>query len=170
MPKEHAMPGVLTFSDYIGGPDEVIAAQSFPSDQKSYQYAFGTDITGWTFTADYQTIVVDTVSFNRYTGEPNFTNSNVIGSFPKVELTGNSAPQVINATTGTVSLRIPAEMYTGPILPDARANVPVTVVAFTWENDETFPTIQTHRWAFVQAWEPDVVIGNPTDDPAYTPI
>jgi len=164
------MAGVLSFSDYIGGPDEVIAAQAFPSDQKTYQYGFGGNVTGWTFTADYQTIVVDTVSFNRYTGEPNFTNSNVIGSFPKVELTGNNAPQVGNVTVGTVSLRVPANMYTGPILPDARANVPVTVVAFTWQNSDTFPTIQSHRWAFVQAWEPDVVIGDPTGNVNYTPV
>jgi len=164
------MAGVLSFSDYIGGPDEVIAAQAFPSDQKQYQYGFGANVAGWTFTADYQTIVVDAVSFNRYTGEPNFTNSNVIGSFPKVELTGNNAPQVGNVTAGTVSLRVPAGMYDGPILPDARANVPVTVVAFTWENADTFPTIQTHRWAFVQAWEPDVPIGDPTGNINYTPV
>jgi hypothetical protein len=162
--------GVLSFSDYIGGPDEVVAAQAFPSDQKSYQYNFGTNITGWTFTADYQTIVVDRITFNRYTGEPNFTNSNVIGSFDKVELTGNSAPQVGNAAAGTMSLRVPAGMYDGPILPDARANVPVTVVALTWQDAETFPNIQSHRWAFVQAWEPDVAIGDPTDDPDYNPI
>lgn len=164
------MPGVLTFSDYIGGPDEVIAAQAFPSDQKSYQYGFGQSISSWTFTADYQTIVVDQVTFNRYTGEPNFTNSNVIGSFPKVELTGNNAPQVGNAAAGTVTLRVPAGMYQGPILPDARSNVPVVVVAFTWQNAETFATIQTHRWAFVQAWEPDVVIGDPTTANAYIPL
>jgi hypothetical protein len=162
--------GVLSFSDYIGGPDEVIAAQSFPSDQKSYLYNFGANVAGWTFTADYQTVVVNTVSFNRYTGEPNFTNSNVIGSFAKVELTGNNAPQVANAAAGTVSLRVPAGMYDGPILPDARSNVPVTVVAFTWENDDTYPTIQTHRWAFVQAWEPDVTIGDPTGNINYTPV
>lgn len=164
------MPGVLSFSDYVGGPDEVVAAQSFPSDQKSYLYDFGNSISSWTFTADYQAIVVDTVTFNRYTGEPNFTNSHVIGSFPKVELTGNNAPQVANAAAGTVTLRVPAGMYTGPILPDARANVPVVVVAFTWQNAETFPTIQTHRWAFVQAWEPDVDIGDPTTANTYIPL
>jgi hypothetical protein len=164
------MAGVLTFSDYIGGPDEIVAAQAFPSDQKSYLYNFGTDVTGWTFSADQQTLVIDTVAFNRYTGEPNFSNSTVIGSFPKVELTGNSAPQVANATAGTVTLRVPAGMYTGPIIPDARENVPVVIVALTWQNADTFATIQTHRWAFVQAWEPDVAIGDPTTDPDYTAL
>lgn len=164
------MAGVLTFSDYIGGPDEIVAAQAFPSDQKSYLYNFGTDVTGWTFSADQQTLVIDTVAFNRYTGEPNFSNSTVIGSFPKVELTGNSAPQVGNAAAGTVTLRVPAGMYDGPIIPDARENVPVVIVALTWQNAETFATIQTHRWAFVQAWEPDVAIGDPTTDPDYTAL
>lgn len=162
--------GVLSFSDYVGGPDEVVASQVFPSDQKTYQYNFDTNITGWTFTADYQTIVVDQVSFNRYTGQPNFANSQVIGSFPKAELTGNNAPQVVSASSGTVDLRIPAGIYTGPILPDARANVPVTVVAFTWTNAEAFPSTSTHRWALVECWEPDVEIGDPTSDPDYTPL
>lgn len=162
--------GVLSFSDYIGGPDDIIAAQAFPSDQKQYLYNFGTNITGWTFTADYQTLVVDEIAFNRYTGQPNFSNSKVIGSFAKVELTGNDAPTVQSATTGTINLRVPAGMYTGPIVPDARKNVPVVIVAFTWTNADTFPTTQTHRWAFVQAWEPDAPVGNPTTDPYYVPL
>ena len=162
--------GVLSFSDYIGGPDEVVAAQAFPSDQKSYQYNFGTNITGWSFSADYQTIVVDEISFNRYTGQPNFANSNVVGTFSKVELTGNNAPQVGNVSAGTMTLRVPAGMYAGNITPDARANVPITVVALTWNNGETFPTIQSHRWAFVQCWEPDVPAGDPTASAGYTPL
>jgi hypothetical protein len=164
------MAGVLSFSDYIGGPDEIIAAQSFPSDQKTYQYNFGTNVTGWTFTSDYQTLIIDTIAFNRYTGQPNFANSSVIGSFPKVELTGNNAPQVGNAASGIVNLRVPAGMYDGPIIPDARENVPVVIVCLTWQNAETFSTIQSHRWAFVQAWEPDVAIGDPTTDPDYHPL
>jgi len=169
-PKGEYMAGVLTFSDYIGGPDEIIAAQAFPSDQKTYLYNFATDVTGWTFTADYQTLVVDSVSFNRYTGEPNFANSTVIGTFPKVELTGDNAPVVVSASAGTVNLRVPAGMYEGPIIPDARENTPVVIVCLTWENAETFATIQSHRWAFVQAWEPDVTPGDPTTDADYTPL
>lgn len=162
--------GILSFSDYIGGPDEITAEQIFPSDQKSYRYDFGTDITGWTFSADYQTLVVDVVSFNRYTGKPNFSNSKVIGSFDKVDLTGNNAPVVANASDGTLDLRIPAGMYNGPIVPDARVNVPITVVALTWTTDDTYPFVQTHRWAFVQAWEPGVDVGSPTQDAGYTAL
>jgi len=164
------MAGVLSFSDYIGGPDEVIAAQSFPSDQKSYLYNFGINVTGWTFTADYQTIVVDGVAFNRFTGQPNFSNSRVIGFFPKQELENADAPEVLDAATGSVRLKVPAGMYTGPILPDARASVPVVVVSLTWTDSESYPNTMSHRWAFVQAWEPDVEIGAPTDDPAFTAI
>ena len=162
--------GVLSFSDYIGGPDDIIAAQAFPSDQKQYLYNFQTSIVGWTFSADYQTLVVDEIAFNRYTGQPNFSNSKVIGSFAKVELTGNDAPTVQSAATGTINLRVPAGMYTGPIVPDARINIPVVVVAFTWTNADTFPTTQSHRWAFVQAWEPDAAVGNPVGSAGYTAL
>ena len=164
------MAGVLSFSDYIGGPDQVVAAQSFPSDSKVYLYNFGVNISGWTFSADYQTLVVDTITFNRYTGEPNFANSSVIGSFAKQELTGANAPEVVSAAAGTVNLLIPSNMYTGPMIPDARLNVPIVIVAFTWTNDDSFPITQTHRWAFVQAWEPDVTIGDPTAAGGYTPL
>jgi hypothetical protein len=161
------MAGVLSFSEYIGGPDEVVAAQAFPSDQKSYLYNFGIDITGWTVRADYQTIVVDAVSFNRYTGQPNFSNSRVIGFFPREELTNDDAPEIVNAATGLVKLKVPAGMYTGPIRPDARNSVPVVVVALTWTDAETYANTQTHRWAFVQAWEPEVTVGDPSSDSEF---
>ena len=65
------MPGVLNFNQYIGGPDQIKVEQVFPSTQKTLIYNFGIDITGWTFAADYQTLVVDSVAFNRNTGQPN---------------------------------------------------------------------------------------------------
>ena len=71
------MAGILSFDQYIGGADQVKVRQIFPSDQKTYIYNFKQDITGWTFAADYQTIVVDQVTFNRNTGQPNFANSQV---------------------------------------------------------------------------------------------
>ena len=66
------MAGVLNFQQYIGGPDQVKVEQIFPSTQKTLLYNFGQDITGWTFAVDHQTIVVDTVTFNRNSGQPNF--------------------------------------------------------------------------------------------------
>ena len=44
--------GVLSFADYVGGADQLIIEQAFPSTQRSVVYNFGTDITGWTFSAD----------------------------------------------------------------------------------------------------------------------
>lgn len=164
------MAGVLTFDQYIGGADQLIIEQAFPSTQRSVVYNFDRDITGWTFAADYQTIVVDSIAFNRYTGAPNFANSTVIGSFAKVDITGPLAPEVINAAVGTVKVTFPAEMYSGPIIPDARKNVPIVVFGFTW-NIATTPTQTfTHRWAFIQCYEPDVALGDPTTDPGYNPL
>jgi hypothetical protein len=59
-------------------------------------------------------------------------------------------------------------MYTGPLVPDARKNVPITVVGVTWTTDDTPTQTNTHRWAIVQSWEPDVVVGDPTTDAGYT--
>jgi hypothetical protein len=164
------MPGILNFQQYVGGPDSVQVEQVFPSNQRTLLYNFNTDITGWTFAVDHQTIVVDTVKFNRNTGQPNFGDSSVVGSFAKVEITGDFAPEVVSASAGTVKIHFPANMYAGPIIPDARKNVPITVVAITWTDDSTPAQVNTHRWALVQCWEPDVVVGDPTLAVGYTAL
>lgn len=164
------MAGILNFQQYIGGPDQVKVEQIFPSNQKTLQYNYDRDITGWTISADYQTIVVDVIAFNRSTGQPNFNNSTVIGSFAKVDLTGGDAPSVITAGTGLVHVYFPANMYTGPIIPDARVNVPITVFSVTWQDDSTPAQINSHRWALIQSWEPDVVVGDPVSDAGYTAL
>jgi hypothetical protein len=164
------MAGILDFNQYIGGPDQIKAEQVFPSDQKTLIYTFSTPVTGWTFSADYQTIVVDTVTFNRYTGAPNFNGSTVTGTFAKVDIAGANAPAIIDGPGGVVKVILPASMYTGPIIPDARKNVPITVFALTWADTSTPAQINTHRWALIQCWEPDVVAGDPTLDAGYTVI
>lgn len=163
------MSGVLSFAQYVGGPDDVICEQVFPSNQRTLIYNFNTDITGWTFEADYQTIVVDQVSFSR-SGQPNFSNSTVLGTFPKQEITGAFVPEIVTASEGTVKVHFPAGMYDGPIIPDARKNVPIVVFSLTWTDANTPPQTVSHRHALVQCWEPDVVAGDPALENDYTPI
>jgi hypothetical protein len=164
------MAGVLNFDQYIGGADQIKVEQVFPKNQKTLIYDFNQDVNGWSFELDQQTLVVDEVTFNRNTGQPNFSNSTVIGFFPKAEIQGNVT--ITNATQGLVNVTFPANMYTGPILPDARKNVPITIVALTWTDDQTPAQINTHRWALVQSWEPDVTPADPTlsTNPLYTAI
>ena len=162
------MAGILTFAQFVGGADQIVLKQDFPSSRKSLIYNFAQDVTGWTFTADYQVIVVDTITFNAYTGEPNFTNSKVIGSFAKVEVAGSDVPSVTNTSSGLVKYNLPANMYAGGLIPDARKNVPIAVVSNTWQTDDTPAQISSHRWAIIQNWEPDVTIADPTLDAGYT--
>jgi len=170
------MAGILNFQQYVGGPDQVQVEQIFPSNQKTLIYAFKDaageplDLTGWSFSADYQTIVVDTIKFNRNTGQPNFGESSVIGSFTKVDISGDLAPTIIGASAGTVKVNFPAAMYTGPIIPDARQNVPITVFSLTWSDSSTPAQINSHRWALIQCWEPDVAVGDPTQAQGYTAL
>jgi hypothetical protein len=165
------MAGVLSFSDYLGGPDSIAIEQIFPSTQRTLQYNFGLNITGWTFHVDYQTIVVDTMTFDRNTGEPNFANSAVIGCFSTGTVTTSSNVVVVNASSGTVNITLPSRMYTGPILPDARKDVPITIVGVTWTDAAvTNKQINTHRWAFIQCYEPGVKPGDPVLDAGYTAI
>jgi len=164
------MAGVLNFSNYIGGADNIQIEQIFPSTQRTMVYNFGQDITGWQFNLDAQTIVVDTMAFDRNSGEPNFANSTVIGVFPKVQISTATNVSVTNASSGTVAITFPGGLYDGPVYPDARKNVPITVVGVTWSTGALVPQVNTHRWAFIQCWEPGVTAGSPTTMTNYVSI
>ena len=164
------MSGVLSFADYLGGPDNIQVEQIFPSTKRTYAYNFNTDITGWTFALDAQTLVVNPVTYDR-NGVPNFSTSLVIGSFALQNLAVDSTTiTIVNAVAGTVNLTIPGGLYSGPIIPDARKNVPITIVGVSWTTAGTPTQVNSHRWAFIQCYEPDVTIGNPILDAGFTAL
>lgn len=162
---------LLDFSQYLGGPDDVEVIEMFPRQQKKFQYNFGSNVAAYTFSADKQTIVLDQVSYDRDSGNINFTETNVIGYFDN---TGNiSAATYIDktqASTGVVTFTIPEQRYTGTILPNARENVVMTVVGFEWQDAATPPRKELHRWAIVERWEPGVTIGDPTLDSNFVKL
>jgi hypothetical protein len=162
--------GVLNFSQYLGGPDNIQCEQVFPSTQQTLQYNFGVSINGWVFDVEAQTIVVDTVTFDRNTGQPNFANSQVIGYFPKEVIDSSIYVNNINITGGLVNITIPANLYSGEILPDARKNVPITVVSVQWTDAGDPAQISSHRWAFIQSYEPGVTPGDPTLSAGYVSL
>jgi hypothetical protein len=161
---------VLDFKSYVGGQDNVVVEEMTPSVQKTFNYDFGTDVSTYTFAADFQTIVVDTLAYDRVTGEPNFTDSNVLGSFANAEISSGNIDDS-SAAAGNIRFTLPANRYTGQMLPDARANVPITIVSFRWTNTGVSPnTTENHRYAILERYEPDVTIGNPTLDAGFTAI
>jgi len=164
------MSGVLSFSDFLGGPDNIQAEAIFPSSKRTYAYNFNQNITGWTWGLDAQTLIVNPVTYDR-NGVPNFSSSLVIGYFAKQELAVDSTTiNVINAAAGTVNITIPANLYTGAIIPDARKNVPITIVGVTWTTNTSPTQVNSHRWAFIQSWEPDVDVGNPILSAGFTAL
>lgn len=161
---------LLSFSQYIGGANNVVIAENFPSTQKTYQYDFPANIANYSFAVESQTIVVDALSYNANDGQPNFTNSVVTGIFANVTIDSSNVVPVSNAD-GTVNITIPADLYTGPIEPDARANVPINVVSVTWTDATLTPsTTESHRYALIQRYEPGVTVGNPRLSPNFLPI
>ena len=164
------MSGVLSFADYLGGPDNIQVEQIFPSTKRTYAYNFNTNITGWTFALDAQTLVVNPVTYDR-NGVPNFSTSLVIGSFPLQTLAVDTTTiNIVNAALGTVNITIPANLYTGAIIPDARKNVPITIVGVSWTTAGTPTQTNSHRWAFIQCYEPAVTIGNPILSAGFTAL
>ena len=126
---------ILSFSQYIGGADNVKVEERFPDDQKTYQYNFSNaDVSGYTFSADYQNILLDTVTYDRTTGEPNFTDTTVKGYFGSAaNISAGTYISNTSANIGLVDFTIPSGLYTGNVVPDARANVVATVVSFQWK-------------------------------------
>ena len=162
---------LLDFSQYLGGPDDVEVIEMFPRQQKKFQYNFGANVSTYTFSADKQTLVLDTVSYDRDTGNINFTDTNVIGYFDN---TANiSAATYIDrsqANTGIITFTIPENRYTGTIMPNARENVVLSVIGFEWQDATVPPRKELHRWAIVERWEPGVTIGDPTLDSSFVKL
>ena len=163
------MSRLLDFKQYLGGADNVITYETFPGDQKTFLYDFEDNTQDYTFQMEAQTIVVDTLSYDRTTGEPNFTDSTVVGVFPSVAISSSGNVQYSSNVEGQVNLTIPAGLYSGPIEPDARANVPIQVVSITWNNGETPARISTHRHARIMRYEPGVTVGNPRLSNVFIP-
>jgi hypothetical protein len=153
----------LTVSQYLGGSDNVKFIEKFPSEQKTFNYDFGANIANYSFELDAQTIVVDTLSYDRTTGDPNFTDSKVLGSFANVDIGAANVSNRSNAA-GTVNITIPSHIYpqTANITPDARTNIPITIFSVAWTDSGTSPTqTQAHRWAVIERYKPgDNQLGN----------
>lgn len=169
------MASIIRFEEYIGGNPIYFLKQS-PKEQKTFTLTFtdsdgdAIDVSGYTWELDYQALVVDTIAFDRLTGDPNFANSKIIGTFAKGEVDEATYVKTANAADGIVNITIPASSYTGPVLPDARKNVPILLVGITWTTDDTPPQIHNQRLAFIMAYTVDVSAGDPTLDAGYTAI
>jgi hypothetical protein len=162
---------LLDFSQYLGGPDDVEVIEMFPRQQKKFQYNFGANVSTYTFSADKQTLVLDTVSYDRDTGNINFTDTNVIGYFDNTaNISAATYIDKTQANTGIVTFTIPENRYTGTILPNARENVVLSVIGFEWQDATTPPRKELHRWAIVERWEPGVTIGDPTLDSSFVKL
>ena len=166
---------LLTFSQYLGGADNVKVIEMFPSTSKTFKYAFGTDVQNWNFTSSYQSLLLDKVTYDRNTGEPNFTDTNILGYWPeRTDLGGQSDITVDNVTDGTVYFNIAPDRYTGQLFPNARENVVMTVVGFTWDMGSLEPgvdgTTESHRWGIIERYLPgDHIPGDPALDQLFIP-
>jgi hypothetical protein len=148
---------LLTFSQFLGGADNVKVEDRFPDDQQTYTYNFGFDVSGYTFSADYQNILLSTVTYDRTTGDPNFTDTTVTGYFgPAANITAGTYIDTTSAASGSVGFTQPSGMYTGNVIPDARADVVATVVSFQWETNDTPVQKDRHRWVLLNRFDPAV--------------
>ena len=162
---------LLDFKSYVGGADNVVVEEQFPSTSKNYTYDFATDVSTYTFAATYQTLVADVVAYDRNTGLPSFTDTKIIGFFGTSQ-TIPASNITNNGVAGTVNFQIPPDLYTGPIIPSARTNVPMTIVTFTWTNPNgALPDIvESHRWCLMQRWDSTVSPADPVLDINYIPL
>tara|TARA_R100001510_G_C7656880_1_gene217522 strand:- start:2864 stop:3634 length:771 start_codon:yes stop_codon:yes gene_type:complete len=164
---------LLDFKSYVGGADNVVVEEVFPTTSKTFKYDYGTDVSSYTFAATHQTLVVDAVAYDRNTGLPNFTDSKIIGYFGSGSGTAIASSNITNnGAAGTVDFTIPAGLYTGPIIPSARTNVPLTIVTFTWTdpNGALPDIVESHRWCLMQRWASTVSPADPTLDSNFVQL
>jgi len=157
---------LLSFKQYLGGANNVLSLEMFPGDQKTFSYNFNNaNVTGYNFTADYQSILLNTVAYNNITGEPNLTETTVSGYFTNTaNISAGTYIDTSSAASGVVAFTIPQNRYTGNVLPNARANVVCTVVSFQWQTDDSPAQYDRHRFAIFERFDPEV--GKVPGDPA----
>ena len=166
------MAKLLSVKEYLGGADNVISLEMFPSDRKLVNYNFNNNVAGYTFSADYQSILLDEVKYDRITGEVNLADTNVKGFFNNYANVPSDHIDISAATAGVIDFAIPAGRVGVDLLPNARVNVVMTVVSFQW-SESAIPTsgnVTRHRWAIIERWEPGVSPGNPELDASYVSL
>ena len=97
---------LLSFSKYLGGADNVQVLEVFKDSASTFTYNYGTDITNYNFELSAQTLVVDSLTYDRTTGDPSFSTSTITGSFANVEISASNINRLSNAS-GTVNVTIP---------------------------------------------------------------
>ena len=148
---------LLDFKSYLGGADNVLVEEMFPRDQKTFNYNFANaDVSSYTFSADYQSLLLSTVTYDRTTGLPNFAETTVSGYFTNTANITGTYINVTDAANGNVKFTIPENRYTGNMIPSARTNVVATVVSFEWATAETPPQKQRHRYCVLERFDPEV--------------
>jgi len=162
---------LLDISQYLGGASNVKVINLFPRSQKAFTYDFDGDVSNYIFTADQQSLVLDSIAYDRASGLPNFADTNVTG-YMNTSTSIDPATYINEdaAVSGQVTFTIPEQRYTGPLLPNARKNPVMTVVSFEWVTDDTPPQKDSHRWAVIETWEPGVTVGDPAVSNAYIQI
>lgn len=162
----------LDFKSYLGGASNVLFLEAFPRTQKTYTYNYDADVSGYTFTADYQSVLLSNVTYNNITGEPNLTSTEVTGYFTNTANVSASLIDTASAATGIVNFTIPENRYTGNILPSTRANVVCTIVSFQWDTDDTPVQKDSHRYCILERFDPQVgkVPGDPADEVTFVAL
>jgi len=157
----------LTFNDWIVGPNTTPIRKYYPGSRTSTLINFGTDISGYSFETEYRVFVADAIAFDR-SGEPNFTQSSVLGYFNSVIIAGGDIPAVVDASIGTLNLIYPADMYTGKLLSGSRNKPVISVVTLKYTNGSG--DIDHLRFPLLIAYQPSIEFGDPTAEIGYTAI
>jgi hypothetical protein len=161
---------LLSFANYIGGADNVQVLEVFKDTASTFTYNYGVDISQYTFELSAQTLVVDSMTYDRTTGNPSFSTSTVKGSFANAEIASSNINRLSNAD-GTVNITLPGNLYSGNVLPDSRGETPITVVGVRWTNTGVTPnTVDEHRWALIHRYSPDSTLGKPSDTAGFTAL
>ena len=163
---------VLDAKQFLGGSDNVLNLELLPEQTRSFTYDFDANVSTYNFSAEYSTVLIDTLTYSVADGTPNYASSNVIGYFANIDGSGNSVSTVpsdhiddTNAATGVVVFTVPANRYgnNGFITPSARTNVVLTILEFKWTNTATTPnTVDSHRFTIVERYSPDRTPGDPS--------
>ena len=162
------MPQLFQPSAFIRSNDRPLLIELAVNETHEIEYRYGEDVSGWNFTANTQTIVLD--SFATRTDRDGNTIpvfGRVVGEIEDAMSVPAGNIDTADGANGNIVLTIPPARYSGNILPNYQGEVPLTVLTFIRDNDGR---IENRTVLIVEKYAATVAVDEPSESSNFDPI
>ena len=163
------MPQLFDTSAFVRSNDLPIVVELAVNESHLVEYQFGNqDVSGWTFTANTQTIILDRFQV-RTDRDGNQTPAfgRIIGEIEDAMVVDPTNIDTTDAANGNIVLTVPPNRYTGNILPAYQGQVPITVLTLAVNDGNK---VENRTILVVEQYAATASVDEPSENQNYDPI